>query len=333
MRVDREALLRITGETVEERVRTDRSIVAVFLCGSLLEEKYLIGGTTDIDLGFIHYSSVEPKREILPLTDEIHFDIIHFSQGDYGQPREVRIDPWLGPTVKEASILHDPQHILDFVQAGVRGQYDRPDHVHARVCRLYETARKTWMDLQISQTSSGIAASAKFVRALENAANAVASLSGSPLTDRKLMLLFPGRAESLARPGLVPGFHGLLGVNNLDLNQIDALIDEWKKAFASLPSQVKKPQIAPTRQKYYLNAIESMCAGGEKAAALWPLIKTWLMLAKELDESSPERIRLLEVLKIMGLAGDQFREKIAGLDAYLDTIETTLDEWAEARGA
>ncbi len=34
----------------------------------------------------------------------------------------------------------------------------------------------------------------------------------------------------------------------------------------------------------------------------------------------------------LGLFGPGFREKVAALDVYLDSVEEILDEWGQARG-
>ena len=54
MRINRDTLLRIARDTVARRTRQDRGIVAAYLCGALLGDDYILGGTADIDLGFIH---------------------------------------------------------------------------------------------------------------------------------------------------------------------------------------------------------------------------------------------------------------------------------------
>ena len=42
MRVNREILLTIARDTVAQRARADRTIMAAYLCGSLLEDSYLL---------------------------------------------------------------------------------------------------------------------------------------------------------------------------------------------------------------------------------------------------------------------------------------------------
>ncbi len=65
MRINRETLMRIVSETIEERSRNDRNLVSVYLCGTLLDEDYLLGGAADVDLVFIHIDEAVEEREIV----------------------------------------------------------------------------------------------------------------------------------------------------------------------------------------------------------------------------------------------------------------------------
>ena len=93
MRINRQTLLKIAEDTVAQRARQERDIVSAFLIGSLLEEDYLLGGTTDIDLVFIHAETVQDEREIVRLTDDVHLDIAHYPQKTFRQTRSLRRHP------------------------------------------------------------------------------------------------------------------------------------------------------------------------------------------------------------------------------------------------
>ncbi len=54
MRITPEILQKLARDTVAQRTRSDRDVVAVYLQGSLLRDDPLLGGTADIDLFFIH---------------------------------------------------------------------------------------------------------------------------------------------------------------------------------------------------------------------------------------------------------------------------------------
>jgi len=200
MRITRDTLLKIVRDTVNQRTRSDRGLLAVYLHGSLLEEEYLLGGATDIDLFFIHSDTIPTPREIVHLSDEVHLDIAHHLHRDYRNTRQLRLHPWLGPTIKDCRILHDPQHFLDFTQASVRGQFDRPDYVLERSRKQLESARQIWLSLHEAHPDPSPKDIVSYLRALENAANAVAGIYGSPLTERRFLLRLPARCEAAIQP-------------------------------------------------------------------------------------------------------------------------------------
>ncbi len=82
----------------EKYARRRSAILAcIYLTGSLLSGSPLLGGTTDIDLVFVHTSTPAfPREEVVRLSDEVHLDIAHFSQTIFHQPRHLRVDPWVG---------------------------------------------------------------------------------------------------------------------------------------------------------------------------------------------------------------------------------------------
>jgi hypothetical protein len=234
MRVTHETLLRVVRDTVAQRTRIDRSLMSVYLSGSLLEDEYMLGGTTDIDLVFIHTDLEGPDREIVRLTDEIHLDIAHHLHKDYRQTRRLREHPWLGPTLERCVIFHDPQHFMDFTQASVRGQFDRPDHVMERSRRQAEHARQVWLYYHEQKHKAGPKEISDYLRAIEHAANAIASLSGPPLTERRFLLKFPQRMQAIGHPGLYPGLLGLIGGPNVNVDVLRSWLPDWEAAYHAI---------------------------------------------------------------------------------------------------
>ena len=332
MRVDHDTLMKITLELVEERTREDRNLVSVYLCGSLLEGEYLLGGATDVDLVFIHYDEVLKGREILPLTEDVHLDIAHHAQNLYRTPRSIRVHPWLGPTIKECRILHDPQHFMDFTQASVRGQYERPDRVHERARAQIETARKIWLDYQNEKPPPGPEDIYRYLKALENAANAVAGFNGAPLCDRRFLMGFPERAERIGKPGMAAGLLGMLGAPNIEGSALVDFLPGWINAFEALPDQDRPARLHPARRQYYLSAFETMLESELPETMLWPLLRTWTLAAKNLPENAPEVMEWRSALAKLRLLGEDFKDRLAGLDAYLDLIEDTIESWARKNG-
>ncbi len=333
MRITRDLLLKIANETVTERARADKSILAAYLHGSLLEGREpLLGGAADIDLSFVHIGADAP-REIVRLTDDVTLDILHHERAAYEPARTLRQHSWLGPAVFYAKALYDPQHFLDFTQASARGMYDEPENVLARAEPLLQTARQTWFQFYNQQLTDDTARVRGFLLAVEAAANAAASLTGQPLPTRRLLLEFPARAAALGQPGLAAGLLGLLGARDLTPAQVTAWLPDWQSAYTeAATSGQTEPDLHPLRRRYYQQAILSLAEGGYPQEAAWPLLRTWAGAAAGLLPASPPHQRWLDAMSELGLAGPALEDRLAGLDAYLDTLEELFDSWKKERG-
>jgi hypothetical protein len=333
MRVNLQTLRRIAHDTVSNRTRRDRGVLSVFLSGSLLEDEYLLGGTADIDLTFIHLTPVSEEREIVRLTDEIHLDIAHHPQREYRQPRELRLHPWRGPTIFHCEILYDPQHFMDFTQASVRGQFHRSDYVLDRARQQAVHARQIWFGYADNPPREpGPEEIGLYLRAIEHAANAVSSLEGPPLTERRFLLKFAARAEAVGRPGLYAGLLGLLGGPNTDAEGLKGLLGDWDQAYQSLPEESLPPRLHPSRRAYYMRAFQAMIDAGKPLNALWPMLRTWTRAAALQSEDSPARSGWMQACQQLKLVGDDFPRRLEALDAFLDMVEERLDDWGRSRG-
>ncbi len=333
MRINRDTLLKIMRDTVAQRTRTDRGLLAVYLHGSLLEDDYLLGGSTDIDLFFVHTDMISVEREIVHLTDDIHLDIAHHNHRDYRNTRLLRVHPWLGPTLKDCRIQYDPQHFLDFTQASVRGQYDRPDYVMERSRKQVESARQIWLALHESSADPTANDVIKYLRALENAANSVAGMFGAPLTERRFLMRLPQRLEQAGRPGLYPGLLGLLGAPSVQLEHLRSWIPLWQSAYRALPPDLAPARVNIMRQEYYHKAFETLLESSQPLAVLWPLLRSWTMAIASMPDAGDHQVAWRASLESLHLTGAGFAERVAGLDAYLDMVEETLEQWAIANGA
>lgn len=335
MRINRESLLKNVKTFVERQAHDDRTLLAVYLCGSMLSAEPLLGGSTDVDLVFVHTDTVSVPREIRPLFDDVHLDILHHYHRDYRQPRHLRVDPWQGPMIFNATVLHDPQHFMDFTQASVRGQFDRSDFVVQRARVFLERARQGWSEISAIAPDSPSAMAAvvvRYLKALENGVNAVMSLNGSPLVCRRLMADLPQRAAALQRPGLPAGLAGLLGSNNLDIDRLPEWVDAWQRTWEAVPQDVRPAELDALRIPYYRLAFGEYLEGTDPQQAVWPLACTWALAASCLPDSDPRLQEWQQAFTVLGLAG-QLPERLEGLDAYLDTVEETMDSWAALNGA
>lgn len=340
MRITRDALMKVVRQTVSRRTRSSRGLMAIYLCGSLLEEDYLLGGTTDIDLVLVHVDQPEQEREIVRLTDDVHLDIAHHLHKDYRNTRKLREHPWLGPTVFHCQVLYDPQHFMDFTQASVRGQFDRTEHVLSRSRSQAEHARQIWFGLSEGDPEDPIEYFWTYLRAVEHAANAVALLSGPPLPERRFLLGFPQRAANVHWEGLYPGLLGLLGGSQVDRETVESWLPLWEAAYTEAGGAGDIPRLHPARFAYYRKGIEALLLR-EPPLALWPLLRTWTLAVRELSSQegaleeggrqleSQKKAELMNVLEHLQLVD----RRVRALDAYLDNVEETIDRWARERGA
>jgi hypothetical protein len=334
VRITRDLLLKIARETAAERTRQDRGLLAIYLHGSLLEDEPLLGGAADIDLFIIHNDSAVPQeREIIPVTDEVHLDITHQARPIFRQARELRLHPWLGHTLYGAKSLYDPQHFMDFVQASVRGQFYRADNVLRRVRPQAEHARQMWFGFTQQPPAPGTASVLLYLRAVVHAVNAIAGLNGPPLTDRRLLLNFPARAEAVRHPGLQAGLLGLLGGPTVDAAALKAWLPAWQEAWQALPTAGAPVRLHPARLAYYGLAFDAMLGSDQYAAVLWPLLLTWTLAAAALPTDGPHLAAWQAVVTHLGLAGPAFPERLQALDAYLDLVEEIIETWAKENGA
>jgi len=337
MRITRETLLKIAAETAAQRVRQNRGLISILATGSLLEEDPLLGGTTDIDLIFVHDSQPPLDRELVRLNDEVHLDIAHLPQSTFNQPRQLRMDSWLGPAIYANPILlHDTQHWFEFTQASVRSQFKRPDYALGRARPFAEKARQAWLQLREGppdvepHPASGVRA---YLDILAGAANAIASLAGSPLTERRFLVRIPDRAHALGNPSLSAGLMDLLGEGQVDSDRVRSWLPHWMAAFEDAGKiSTASIRLHPFRKLYYERCFEGFFATGQPGAALWPLLRTWTLAVSSLPAQSAHLPPWQEACLTLGLNPADLGPRLGGLDAYLDLVEETLDRWAQENG-
>lgn len=332
MRINADTILELARNMVEERARKDATILAAYLCGAALEKDFLLGGTMDIDLVFIHIDQVQPGREIVRITDDVHYDITHHPLKEYEPTRRVRVHPWLGPTVFDCKPLLDQRHTFDFIQASVRGMFKQPETVLERARSLAEHARSMWFGIMDAGTNPDLAALKLYFKAIEHAVNSISLLSGAPLTERRLLMNFSTRAQAVNKGGLYAGLLGLLGGAEVNHEVLQAWLPVWREAYLALPRQTTQLRLHPDRLSYYYRAFEAMLNSSEPRHLLWPFFSTWIKMVELAPQNKPIQEAWNEILQQTQIGGEYFPQKIAALDAYLDQVEETLEQWAEANG-
>jgi hypothetical protein len=330
MRVTRDTLIRIAKETALKRANADPGLVAAYLTGSLRTENPFLGNSTDIDMVLVHGGEVASRREILPLTPEVHLDIVHNQRSEYDKPKELRVHPWLGPDLYDSLPLYNTQHFFEFVQAGVRAGYNEPVNVLARARQNADHARQIWSGLGLDQ-ETGPKRLLSYLKSVNHAANAIAVLTGSPLGERRFQLQFQERAEAAGVPGLAAGLAGLLGDAAVEAAALKEFLPDWEKAFVEASGRENvSPGIALPRLGYYKLSFEAMLAGESPQSLLWPLLHTWTLSAVVL--SPAHQAKWKAACETLGLAGEKFNGCMEGLDRFLDTVEETLENMAAHQG-
>ncbi|MBT3338311.1 MAG: hypothetical protein HN855_10295 [Anaerolineae bacterium] len=331
MRITRDLLLRLAKENTEERAFNDDTIIAAYVSGSLLREEPLLGGATDIDLVFVHNTPVETPREIKALSPDVHLDIHHRNEKDYHPPRELRGNPWLGYELYDPILLYETKHFFEFNQASLRAGFDEPKSLLKRSYTLLNHARKIWMDLQLNVEVVNPEAITKYLDALLHAANAVAELTGPPLSERRILLDFPARAEAIQHPEFTPALFGLLGGTEIVGSNLDEWLPAWKNFFnfASEASLVDT-RVHAARLPYYQKAIEAILASENPLAALYPMLLTWTLAANALPENQISAWQ--SACQLLGFDTEGFEKRLAAIDHYLDSIEETLEEMLTSHG-
>lgn len=335
MRVTRESLIRIAKETVQQRVFNDYAIIAAYLTGSLVQDdvEHLLGGTTDIDIIFVHVVEPPQRREFVKLTPDFHVDIGHRSKAEFKRPRELRVDPWLGWEMYDPLLLFEREKFFEFLQAGLRAgfEFNAPAPALQRSRSLLSHGRQIWRDLLETGESVSPRDLAKYMKSLFHAVNAVAELSGPPLQERRLMLEFGPRAETARRPGLNTELIDLMGGHGLDLEQVRTWLPDWKLAFEGAAENTRVDmRIHPARLNYYEKAIRAMLQGETPQAALWPLLQTWTLAVDVLPEHAVDAWR--SVCGQLGFNPSGFEDRVQGLDQFIDEVEELLDELAKEHG-
>ena len=334
MQITPETLKQFAENTVEKMTRGNFEIIGAYLRGSLcLLESPLLGGSTDIDLVFIHSGDPKNPREILRLTNDIHLDIEHHPQRDYLKGRELRVHPTMGPSLFNAQVLFDPQHFIDFTIATVRGMFHREDHIIQRARPQIESARSRWIEFQNEPVWNHAQSVLEYLGIVEQAAQAVTSLVGEPLSERRFLPAYADRVERLDKGGMYAGLVGLLGGARVDRRQLQGWVNAWDQVMKDVSSSQCPPQIHPHRRAYYLNAFDALLNSNQPKDVLWPLLTTWTLAAATLPDKAPETQPWLDACEQLGIIGDDMDERIAALDMYLEQVEQTVEIWAMEHGA
>jgi hypothetical protein len=319
-------LIKIAKDHVARRIRREKDLVAVYLTGSVSEGEPLLGGSTDIDLIFVHKEEPPLKREVLRVTYEISLDIEHHHQSFYTYHRRLRQNPYIGHALcKHQNILLDNDHWLEFIQASVSSRFDSPENVYGRAQQFAEKARTQWFDLDDPQEVAWEAWVALYFKTVGTAANAIACLNGPALTARRFMLDFTTRAETLERLPLVGDLTRLLGNENMNEDLFKEWRPVWEGTLAAANEQSDcPPNISKVRKAYFLHSVDAMAESGTLHAVLWPMLETWQQALTCLEDEKHHQ-NWQYFLDALDFQVEKREELLRDLDHFIDQAEHLLE--------
>jgi hypothetical protein len=326
--VSREKLIDLARN--ETKMRSEEGdVISAYIIGSVASGNPVLGGTADIDLVIIHRKEPEIDHEIHPFSNDFHLDISHHSSDLYDRPTDLRIDPWLGPTMCEPLFLYDPHHFFERAQAGVRGQFHRADHVYKRARAFLQRAR----DFRANLGADGKWIST-YLQSLLEGANAVATLSGFPAAGRRLVLVLESRIEKVEQKGFFDRFLQLHGADRISEEQLKTWIAQWDQT--ATVNLVQDDQKSVARHQYYYSGLEALLSQGRPEIILWNVLDRWGEAINNLYLAGSEgqhRENWESALGILGLHEPRQNSRADELEIYLDDIEEFLEIWADQHGA
>lgn len=330
MIITRAKLIELARREAEARA-TSGDLISAYLVGSVAYGEPLLGGTADIDLVLIHTEDPAADREMVPLSADIHLDIVHHGRQRYAQPRGLRIDPWMGPAISGPVFLYDPQHFFEWAQAGARGQFFRADHTVVRARSLLQAARDHLPHPLPQQLEPGT-----LLEAAIDGANAAASLAGAPAAGRRILLDLERRGQALGRPEVSEGLIRLFGIERGDSRAVPAWVSAWARAFDAASPLTSDPRLAPCRRAYHLAGFQALSEAGRPDAVVLPLLSIWertLRVLEAYGQAADFRAAWDDALQNLGLPPEARQTRALELESYLDAVETLIDGWAARNGA
>ena len=328
MRITHDALIKLAKDTVEKRFAHDLNVTAVFLIGSLRAEHVVVESAADVDLLVLHNGELPREREIVKLSNEYHLDITYEPVSLYAQPRDLRGDGWRGWMMWDPRLLYQKGRFFEYTQSVVRAQFDDPANVIKRAHYFSEQSRAAWSEMQLYPES---ASPLKALTAAFNAANALASLTGAPIPERKLLAEFPRRANNIGQPDLIQTIFASVSTN-VSVDEIRKWLPAWEQGFLAAAYSPSDLRVHPARLAYYKTAIETQLSSDLPRAALWPLLYTWALAAENGSFNEPQTQAWSSVCSTAGLNAEALTERLQSLDVFLDSVEEILEQLAVENG-
>lgn len=329
LRVSREKLIELAELETQHRADT-AGIVSSYLIGTVATGNPIFGDTADVDLIFIHEGEPRTRREIQRLSENIHLDIYHYAKERYMQPRELRVDPWIGPSLSAPIFIYDPHHFFEWAQAGARGQFFRSDHVFSRANAFYKRARQAMSLLSLSNRWLKM-----YTRIVLEATNAIITLVGNPAAGRRLALDIERLSKDAGYPEIYELFLQLLGRDALNVTLLPQWLSAWGYTFDTAAAISAEPELDPCRRMYYLRGFQALIDIDKPEAILWTMLTTWeraIYTLMDIDDAASHQTEWDSVLQRLSLDPASIKSRVEELDKYLHVIEKILGSWAKQIG-
>jgi len=342
MLITQDLLIDITKDYINRLLRQNNDIVACYLTGSVLGDQAFIGGSTDIDLVVVHKEDPPAPREIRRVKSNISLDIVHHHQSLYTFHRRMRQDSWLGYALRNHDgIIYDTDHWLEYIQAGVDAQFDSPENTHARALKFADDARRYWFALDDDDETPFSDWLDLFFKSVDNACNAVATLSGPGLTQRRFLLDFPARAEAVNQMPLVGDLARLIGNDKISVDFYNQWRPVWETRLVECSQSPHcPPNLHKARKAYFLDCCDALAQSDNLFAVLWPMTVTWRQIAQcsrvGLDEDDTTETEAttdwLSFASQIGFEPAQKNIKIRELGHFIEKVQNILEDYQREFG-
>lgn len=334
MKITKEKLLRLSDSYIQQRSRKDRSIVCAYLTGSLLRDYPFINGTTDVDIIMIHSDLPQPYRELTGISDEASFDIYHYPRSYFANPRDLRIDPWIGSSLCfDPIVLFGKGHWYEFVLSSVEASFFLPENCLQRALIFNRESHKFYSKLQrLINTQYDVTYVFNYILCIENAVNSLACLNHRPLTMRHFLQDFIECCNDLNCTNLIAETIGLISENN-NLEQYYQYYSQfWNYYFDYFSNYVREdffPEYGKFRLPYYQKAVEAYWET-HLPSAVWIMLNTWTHIFSAMNMEQNEAFH--SFLGMNGLTPQQGMNRLEQIEHFLEQVDDTIDNWVKNHG-
>ena len=334
MRITKDRLISLAKNFVLEETYRDKQIACIFLTGSALSENFLLNNTTDIDLILIHRSKTQAERRTQRINNQIHYDCWTYPIRLFQDSKSLRTEPWIGSSFSgETLVLYDEGHWFEFQQAAIFSKFYSPEMRYQRCKPQLDKARTDWLALDILDDEPDWQEIVRYAAILESVGNIIAGMVSVPMPIRRFALQLPDNAARLQKPGLADGLFDLYCPPSWQDFPWQSILEGWQALWQQTGNLPDAPaDFQPFRQDYYLQPVQLLVEEAPQAA-LWIVLQTLLEAWQYLQKRNIEPVYPLEhLLEPIHLGKKLFTQRVEQLDAYLDAIEMSFEEWAKQQG-